>query len=66
MPPLKAVSYAMLAVVIVVAVQGGRPLLLLAVATGALGALRMWGHESCAGVCGMQFNEDGRDNARIG
>ena len=37
MPPIKAVSYAMLAVAMVVALQADRPLLLLAVATGALG-----------------------------
>jgi len=46
MPPIKAVSYAMLTVAMVVALQGDRPLLLLAVATGALGALRVWENES--------------------
>ena len=46
MPPIKAVSYAMLTVAMVVALQADRPLLLLAVATGALGALRMWENES--------------------
>jgi len=45
MIPVTAVSYAMLAVAMVVALRGGPPLVLSALASSGPGALKMWGSE---------------------
>jgi len=45
MTPATAVSYTMLAVAMVVALRGGSSLVLSAMASGAHGALTLWGSE---------------------